>query len=81
MTEDDGSSIFVKAVTGVLLLLFLYLMLTALPAFLGMAGILSGPAGPRPIADALARVTLAGVVFGLIIVVEKIEQRLRSGET
>jgi len=79
MSDNSNSSILVKAVTGVLLLLFIYLILTALPTFLGMAGVLPGPAGPRPIADALARFLLAGVVFGIIIVVEQIEQRIGDG--
>jgi hypothetical protein len=81
MSDATISGILTTVATGGLALLMLYLGVTALPAFLGLAGVLPRPAGPAPIADALARLTLAGVCFVGIIGIEKLEQRFASGET
>jgi len=87
MSEDSNSSIVTRGVEVVLRVVILvlsifalYLCLTALPAFLGLAGVLSRPGSPAPIADALARLTLALVFLGVIVGMEKLEQRLESGE-
>ena len=71
-----------KILTGIMAVFFLlgvYLGLTALPTFLGLAGVLPRPAGPEPIADALARLALMLVSYGIAGGVWKIRERFFEG--
>jgi hypothetical protein len=73
-----------KLLSGVIAVFFLsgmYLGLTALPPFLGLAGVLPRPAGPEPIADAIARLVLSVVSYAIAGVVWKIQQRFTRGKS
>ena len=80
----DERALLSRILTGVIavfVLLGMYLGLTALPTFLGLTGVLPRPAGPTPIADALARLVLMVVSYGIAGVVWKIQERYFSTES
>ena len=80
----NGGGVIDKILTGVIVIFVLlgaYLALTALPTFLGLAGVLPRPAGPEPIADALARLTLMAVSYGIAGGVWKIQERFTRGKS
>lgn len=78
---SNMSSLIGKSVTAITVtltvglgLLAAYLALTAIPTFLGMAGVyFPEPASPTPIADSMARLVLAFVCLVGIIVVDRLQ--------
>lgn len=78
-TENGGVSGMVeKVVIVVLAVIALYLFLTALPTFLTLAGVLSGPTSPYAISDALARLFVGFVLLGAMALVEQAAKRIRG---
>lgn len=65
------ASVAGRVVTIITALVAMYLALTALPAFLGLAGVLPGPAHPGVIADALARLFLAFAILAILVGAER----------
>jgi len=68
-------STVISVISAVLALVATYLFLTSLPVFLGLAGVLTRPASPDPIADALARMFLGGVLLGGVFILNWLDGR------
>jgi len=64
-----------RGITVVLGLLATYLFLTAIPTWLGVAGVLADP-GAGAIADALARMVFGGVLLGVVFGLQWLKGRI-----